>query len=114
MSPDSRSNRPLLSHAFHLAGSRLPFGRLVLFPDRIERHSFGRIREVIPLGDIRDVVWQTTDHDASNFTLVLSDKRVLSGRLRGAGLWKAKLQEMLSGPRRATRTPSKTSVKPAA
>ncbi len=114
MSQASKSNQPLLSHAFQQAGSRLPFGRLLLFPDRIERRAFGRVREVIPLSSIRDVRWQTTDHDASNFTLTLTEGRVLAGRLRGAGLWKAKLQELMNGPRRAARTPAKTSVKPAA
>ena len=92
----------------------MPFSRLLLFPDRIERHTMGRVKQVIPLSTVRDVRWHATDNDAANFTLVLSDNRELSGRLRGAGLWKTKLQEMIGGPRRAARRPSKTVAKPAA
>lgn len=114
MPAPSALDKPLLSHAFRLSGSWHPFGRLALFPDRIERRVLGRVREVIPLSAVRDVQWQTTDNTASNFTLHLHDKRVLTGHLRGAGLWKAKLQEMLAGPRRAGRPTSKSSVKPAA
>lgn len=112
--PKPDASRPLLAHPFRPDGTWMPFGRLLLFPDRIERHVLGRVREVIPLHDVRDVRWNASDNDAANFTLTLADHRELSGRLRGAGLWKTKLQEMMGGPRRASRRMSKASAKPAA
>lgn len=114
MPTPSSQSEPLLSHAFKFAGSWLPFGRLLLFPDRIERHALGRVQDTILLSDVCDVHWRTTDNDAANFTLTLTDGREVSGRLRGAGLWKTKLQEMLSRPRRAARPTAKAAVKPAA
>lgn len=94
---------PLLSHPFKREGSWHPFGRLVLFADRIEYRALGRVQETLPLADVRDVLWRTTDNDAPNFSLLLDNGATFSGRLRGAGLWKAQLQEMLSRPRKAPR-----------
>ncbi len=113
--PAVPENRPLLSHPFRPEGARVLFGRLVLYADRIERRAMGRVQETIPLADLQDVRWRTTDTGADNFSLVLRDGRVLSGRLKGAGLWKAKLGELMAGPRRAPRTPARSKAsKPAA
>ncbi len=93
--------KPLLSHAFKSADGFAPFGRLTLFSDRIERSALGRVRQTIPLADVQDVHWQTTNTSAPNFTLLLRDGSLVSGHLQGAGLWKVKLEALRRAPRPA-------------
>lgn len=110
--PRSSSDKLLLSHPFNCAGTFAPFGRLDLFADRIERRAMGRVQERIALSDIHTVHWQTSDNDAPNFTLVMHSGKQVSGHLKGAGLWKTHLDQMLRAPRK-TRRNADTAAAPA-
>lgn len=100
----------LLSHPFKRERAWLPFGRLVLFSDHIEYRVLGRVRETIALADVRDVHWQTSDTDATNFALLLEGGSTFAGHLRGAGLWKAQLQELMKRPRKTARPSAKAAA----
>lgn len=97
----SSGTKPLLSHAFRAADGFAPFGRLTLFSDHIERSVMGRVRQTIPLADVQEVHWQTTNTSAPNFTLLLRDGSLVSGHLQGAGLWKVELETLRRGARPA-------------
>ena len=92
------SSDPLYSHRCTLPHRTLWFGRASLYEDRIHIQGWtwrGRYRKKVAIADIDEVDWRPRP-ERPNLLLHLEDGRTVPIRLRkGAGLWNAKLHDLL-------------------
>lgn len=88
----------LYSHRCTLPDRTLWFGKATLYEDRVHIRGWtwrGRYRKEIEVDEIDEVEWRPRP-EGSNLILHLEDESIVPIRLRkGAGLWNAKLHDLL-------------------
>lgn len=94
----STSTSPLYEHSCRLPERTLWFGRASLYEDRVTIRGWtwrGRFRRDIPIERIDDLNWRPVP-DGPNLVLHLHDGADVAFRLEsGAGLWNARLHELI-------------------
>lgn len=92
------SSDPLYSHRCSLPHRTLWFGRAALYEDHIHIRGWtwqGRYQREVLVEDIEEVEWRPQP-ERPNLYLHLTDGKTIPLRLRkGAGLWNAKLHDLL-------------------
>lgn len=101
---------PLYSHRCTLSDRTLWFGRAALYEDFVQIWGWtwrGRYRKEIEVDEIDKVDWRPRP-GGSNLILHLEDESIFPIRLRkGAGLWNAKLHDLLGQSVLDSRRPPK-------
>lgn len=81
---------------FRYGDRRMLFARARLFEDRLELsglHWRGWHQRTIPLSQIKSVDWWSGAESGPNFVLHLRNSDSLSLWMKGAGLWKYRIEE---------------------
>lgn len=92
------AEKPLLKSRFRFAHRFLLFPRARLYQDRVVFSGFGwrgRYHHTVYLSEVDSVKWWTGEQHIVNFALYLHDDTSIKVWIKGVGLWKFKIEEVL-------------------
>ncbi|HMB89962.1 MAG TPA: hypothetical protein VKP65_03890 [Rhodothermales bacterium] len=92
------AEKPLLKSRFRFAHRFLLFPKAQLYQDRVVFSGIGwagRYSQTVYLGDVDSVKWWAGNQHIVNFALHLHDDTSIKVWIKGGGLWKFKIEEIL-------------------